>query len=401
MTAVLFAGMVLGGWLALVGIDRAGLAPVQLEGRGMAYLDGMRGLAAASVLLIHIANVPNTAGVDMLPGYFQFSWGPFTGAGGAGVETFFVLTAFLFWSKIRRDGYRIDTQSFFRARLFRIVPMYLAVTTAIVFAYFACTSFVPRVPVETLLTQVLIQYSFGLAYTSEFNGWHTLSLNAVNWTLGLEWKFYVFLPLFVFLLSNLRRASAMVGMVLAVGVLYLLLGHALYDWCYFLAGIAIAEVSARIGSRVRANRWIRWALAAAGLGAVTGLVQLPGDHGNPVRVALMAALFGSVALLEPSFLGVAPLRRLGNVSYSLYLVHLPVFQAVFHLALWLAKDAVRGPWGYIVFSAVAAFASIVVSGLTFKWVEAPWIRRGKLSEPARPLPIQVQLMPAPSAAANG
>ena len=68
-----------------------------------------------------------------------------------------------------------------------------------------------------------------------------------------------------------------------------------------------------------------------------------------------------------------PLQWLGRISYSLYLIHIPV-----QVLLFLVVDPRENPWGW---AALAAPLSVLVGWLLYLGVEAPaevWRRRRKL-----------------------
>jgi peptidoglycan/LPS O-acetylase OafA/YrhL len=104
-----------------------------------------------------------------------------------------------------------------------------------------------------------------------------------------------------------------------------------------------------------------------------------------------AALWGGVMLA----LLVLPLRlrglvvnrwmtRLGLLSYSIYLVHMPVLHAVFHTMPWL-RPGVPRPWGAEVAAGVLAIlATLCVSLVTFRVIERPFLRRKDRRRPREP-----------------
>ena len=84
--------------------------------------------------------------------------------------------------------------------------------------------------------------------------------------------------------------------------------------------------------------------------------------GLPALLLAVAVLGGPLTLPAP-----AVINRAGDMSYALYLLHLPV--AWFWLWFWGRLPGFgSGPWDYLV-SALAA--SIVASWLFFGWIERP------------------------------
>jgi len=77
-----------------------------------------------------------------------------------------------------------------------------------------------------------------------------------------------------------------------------------------------------------------------------------------------------------SLMETAPLQWLGRISYSVYLVHIPVLYAVFHVLSHIAPGLRN--WQFL---AVALPATLIIttgiSALTYRWIEQPGIRLGK------------------------
>jgi hypothetical protein len=102
--------------------------------------------------------------------------------------------------------------------------------------------------------------------------------------------------------------------------------------------------------------------------------------GIVIPSALAAALMiGAVAasreLLQWTM--VAPLRLLGRISYSLYLVHWPVFYVCALLAIICRPIVPTHTWGNLVVTVTSAIVAIGLAALSYRFVEAPSIRAGK------------------------
>jgi peptidoglycan/LPS O-acetylase OafA/YrhL len=134
-----------------------------------------------------------------------------------------------------------------------------------------------------------------------------------------------------------------------------------YFIVFFVLGIGIALHRARLGALLaRLPVWAAPALLVAALGLLSGL-----PAADDLVFGAGAGLLILLALEGPGFgraLGIAPLPWLGRISYSLYLIHLPVFLAVIYglpavpaglrvallvplslLAAWLFHRAVEAP----------------------------------------------------------
>ena len=158
----------------------------------------------------------------------------------------------------------------------------------------------------------------------------------------------------------------------------------------FVAGILIAGHMEAI--RSAASRLPPWAIPVAWVVGV-GLLMAPGPsvfaYYNFVwglgAVLLLAVVVGSPA--SDRVLSAPPLVWLGKVSYSLYLIHVPLLVAAVHLTYG------RLPLGVTIPAVIAA--SLLIAELMHRFVELPSIRLGRvlagLRRPGGALPLPVRV----------
>jgi peptidoglycan/LPS O-acetylase OafA/YrhL len=127
----------------------------------------------------------------------------------------------------------------------------------------------------------------------------------------------------------------------------------------FAMGIVLAAHSERIFAVVgrRTGAWLAAAIV---------LMALPSDSANGFGAALLIATVVSSGT-RSRFLRWPPLRWLGRVSYSLYLIHWPLLLAVFY---WFGGPL--APSGL----ALVLIASGLAADLMYRTVERPSIRLG-------------------------
>ncbi|MDH6141671.1 peptidoglycan/LPS O-acetylase OafA/YrhL/lysophospholipase L1-like esterase [Kitasatospora sp. GP30] len=320
-------------------------------------VDGLRGVAIISVLLYHT-------------NWFQ--------DGLFGVDAFFVLSGFLVTliliRELERRG-RIALGRFYRRRAKRLLPGLLFTLAAVLVL---AALFSPLRDAQTLKPQALsalLQYANwsqianGSAYWEHFAG---ITPFAAMWSLSITEQFYVVWPLLLGLLFVLFRRS-LGATAVAVFVLFgasaavapLLWNGSNSDRLYlgtetravaFAAGAAAAfavhllnrrsagsaqgrgrsRKAGKAGSGSLATTALLNLLGAGALGAVVWLsLKVPNYHspflykgGLAVVAALVAVLAAS--LCHPrgplvKLLSLPPLVLTGRMSYSLYLLHLPVY----------------------------------------------------------------------------
>lgn len=332
-------------------------------------LNMLRGLAALIVVFSHFAN--DTAWLGKYPG---------EGAGQLGVMLFFILSGFLMaYLYLRHDLDRARLRRYLVARVARVVPLFLLV----VFGSY----FLPRFGIQGWL------FNF---QTADVLWSHLLLLfgKSVLWTIPTEIHFYAIFCLLWWFGTRFRHGRLFVLIALltlavvfsgfpmfrgeVAGLRYHL--HVVRTLPFFLVGLALG----RLFTVWKAPSYLVHHGFAASLGLV--LLLYPKIHQaafarehifwSDLKVLLaLSAVFFAVVFFVPDDNPLLSNRLgdfLGQISYSLYLLHLPI--------LWNLRRHTEilenhGVWVLLV---VFLAASILVSYLVYRIVELPcrtWIRR--------------------------
>lgn len=336
-------------------------------------IDGLRGYLALGVFGTHAVNMYtlHTSG-EWAAGIAPF----YATASRAGVALFFVITGFLFWLRVLRSGDAFDVRAFFVSRLRRLTPMYLMSVLMVLAVVAAASGFALRDGPAALARDLRPWLSFGFMRTGEINGLDEARyVNAVYWTLAYEWTFYVALPFLALFARGRAAAAALVAAVLVFGAQQ----PVVYN---FLFGAAAAWIVHR---RVLERRALDTpVITLVPLAALCCYFILSGLYGLLQSVALFGffifivhgnSLFG--------LLRTRAARLLGLVSYSIYLTHC--------MALFVTVHAVdrRMPirsldiGEYWLLAALAAAGCVLLSALTYRYVEHPFIHSQAASKPTR------------------
>lgn len=275
-----------------------------------------RAVAALMVAVFH-------ANAFLLPTKFYDGAGAGLGFnfGYAGVEFFFVLSGFIMVLVHRKDfGQPPLAVRFLRKRILRIYPIYWIVLTALIAIYFASPSRGPDHAREPL------------AILSSYLLWPTTDgpIMQVAWTLQHEMLFYL---VFALLIVKLRFGLVVFGAWMLACVVALPMGE---DMAYplnflfkphnllFLFGIIAALVYQRTTRSVARMSFF----LGTGLFLAIGLAETVGGL-EPPRSLLplgygLGATLAVIGLAQGNLPAPRWLTFLGDASYAIYLVHLPV-----------------------------------------------------------------------------
>jgi peptidoglycan/LPS O-acetylase OafA/YrhL len=349
-------------------------------------LTGVRALAAFLVLGLHAdQNVPAGAGVVL----------PFLPRGYLGVDLFFVLSGFIIThvyfrslSQPTRKAIRI----FLWHRFIRLYPVHVTVLLALfVLIHLAAASHFPlNNPQEWRASEIPWQLALLHAWgVTAKPGW-----NAPSWSISAEWFAYLLFPLLapaLMLVQNRLTAFSIAIAALAVtAAIFSMADWSLNTWVgapalarvfgEFLCGAALCRAvalkhllffSTRSPSRGLLPHPTGDLLGTAAfllflIGASAGLA----DFGLIALLALTILGAATAETFLARFLGSAALVWLGEISYSIYMVHFPVLLVIRRfwervgIAQWSAS-------GRVVAFGVTLGVVILFAAMLFYLIERP------------------------------
>lgn len=334
-------------------------------------IQALRGLAVVLVVLYHA----------------KIGW---LEAGYLGVDIFFVISGFLITSMVAGGIQRGDfsLKEFYFRRAKRLLP-----AAYVVFAVTALLApwLLNQRELQDLAWQVLGAVTFTAnlflwQQTGYFDGASELKPLLHTWSLSIEEQYYLLLPGALLLLRQRHWWSALATATLGSLALCLWAVTQMPSATFYLLPTRAWELL--IGSlgallvlrpdralRLEASPIVRLLyLPSLGCLALVPALSLGGPHPGPGAVLVCLATLLVILRHHPRVASSPPARtlaRVGDISYSLYLVHWPV--------LALMRNAYMGPEGDMPLE--ARVAAVLLSGLLawvlYRLVEDP-VRRARL-----------------------
>ncbi len=385
-------------------------------------MEGLRGVATLIIAYFHVNIWHSQLTSDWLR-----NLGPTLGV-------FFLLGGFvltMIYGNRLKDGRSVA--DFAVRRVGRVLPMHL-----FTLGFLLCWEIARAVRSVLLARSDIVTFegnwSLGELVASIFlvHGWgigRGLSWNVPSWTLSTELIAYALFVILVLAIKRdgMRLVAALVitvisGLVFAYQTQLLTWSGSRVPWCLqgFFLGYLLCWA------------WQRWPIrshalgSAVGIGCLVGcaLMLAAGVYGLPLNLLwwLCTAGLTYVVVSESGVLSRVlaskPLRWLGEISLSIYLLHFPVIVVLNHVFMVLERSGVVGrvfvpnptkpgdvaiSFGplWLMDALVVAYLAVVVglSAITYHYVEGPGrdffnrlgarIRRGEIGRP------RVALQPTP------
>jgi len=334
-------------------------------------IQGLRALAVGLVVAAHL-------GVAGMSGGF------------IGVDVFFVISGFLITGVLLRehageDG--ISLRGFFTRRAQRILPAAIVVSAAILVVAGLTQS---SVQVRQYLHDAL--WSAGFLENKHLVDQATdyFATNATSpfqhfWSLSVEEQFYLVWPFALLLLLRALDRRVVLVVIATVVALSVLASVSLTvsspDQAYFATYTRAFELG--LGALLalgvvlggwRMPAWFAWVGGLVGITLIVVSALVMDGTGFPGWHALVPTL-GATALLAAGLqrqvgvnrlLGLAPLRWLGDISYSLYLWHFPI--------IVLGRPLLPEQWSNWQQAVALLAVSLLAAEFTYRLVEQPLLR---------------------------
>jgi peptidoglycan/LPS O-acetylase OafA/YrhL len=325
-------------------------------------LSGVRGLAIVLVMAFHVGL-------------------PVTNGGVAGVTLFFVLSGYLITSLLIAERAKtgdVDLRAFAARRMRRLLPAMTCVVVVVAVAVGLAGD------VDGVAEDALLSMSY-LANWARAAGDPMGLLNHI-WSIAIEAQFYAVWPLVYLLLGRFgdHRGRPVVALLIGLAAVSTV-------WRGILIAGGASDARVYFGTDVRADALAGGAMLAVlgpqlerigrmGVGVISVVAVLtvammptldPLWPGSGYSFATIASMGLVAAASSPDSrvpgMTSAPMRWIGERSYSLYLVHVPVFMLI---------GAAIGPLSPVLGGSVSIGVSALVAIALYELIEQPFrVRR--------------------------
>jgi peptidoglycan/LPS O-acetylase OafA/YrhL len=344
-------------------------------------LDGIRGLAILMVLGFHY-----------LGQHAVFS------KGWAGVDLFFVLSGYLITKRLMENKERSDRYAkFYKNRVLRIFPLYYLVLI-LLFSY------------ALIKNEYFFEFKNAVAFFLFFQNWafiikglsHEIFLPH-TWSLAVEEQFYLVWPLVLYSFYKTKHFKSVLWLLLAAipvarCISYFINPHYTPTYLYYfntfyridtiIWGALIYFIVPKEHNFTLLKRaaLISFALLMAGLFLFKN-TRNTGPFFSTIGYTLIACIFTLVIYRTVNwpqcaiavFFNNTFLRKIGKISYGLYLIHWPVLRIVKAQSKILAQNYFTVPSVFVsAFSIViSALLTYLISHISYYYYESYFLKQKK------------------------
>jgi peptidoglycan/LPS O-acetylase OafA/YrhL len=359
-------------------------------------LTPLRGIAALLVVIFHSNLMLMSFIPPFAPHVITAAW--------LWVDFFFVLSGFII-SYVYGDSFRDSLRAssywkYIRARIARVYPLHLVTLIfclgcAIIVVQYAdglAPFFADMLSPWSAIPSLLFAQSFGFYISAP--------LNSPSWSLSTEWWMYMIFPLLVPFFARLKRTGLILTGLAIAGLFVVLMYYLVPLTLPFsdaqptintisgvalvrcLAGFVLGMLIFRIYELSLGQTWL--SKSAVFVALFAGVLVAMHLWVNDLIIVgffpliILAAAYNQSAVKK--VLDLAPLQRLGDWSFSIYMVHVPlmfpfwIYQTIENPSKWATFPPESGAPDFTVgllFCLLLVAATLFLAYLTYTYVEVP------------------------------
>lgn len=339
-------------------------------------IEGLRGYLAFFVFLHHSVvwfGYIKTGGWEM-PTSRVYT------AGQCVISFFFMITGFLFFSKLlEKKNKAINWKLFYKSRLYRLVPVYLFAISLLLLVVFFESKFLLLDYAGRNAEDILKWYLFTLLGTPDINRHKDtyLIVAGVQWSLVYEWVFYLFLPIAAYFFYKIKTPKIL--LVICSLLLLLIIIKNELRFIYFPAFLSglIASFLVKMEKFTRFSRHIKSSVIIL---LCLFFIFIFFNKFDVIPFVFATILFCLIAGGN-SFFGILNTKIsaiLGRLSYSIYLLHgIVLYLAMNHI---IGIETVRSLsiTEYCLVIAACLISILIISAITYYFIETRFVAKGHI-----------------------
>lgn len=350
----------------------------------------LRGLAVLAVVLFHAYE-----------SYFPLGY--------LGVDVFFVISGFVvtplilriftgqvnFWERLSNLGL------FFKRRFYRLAPALTVILTLSAISIFILSPVGDhqRIARQGIATLLLVGNIGAYRYSGDYFSPNPNPL-VHTWSLSVEEQIYIFVPLILMLIfnsrTNVKKATlfvlGLISVMSLISFIFPQIMHALYSrsvielgsefsfyspidriWQFTVGGLAFFLLNRYQNLTRGTPKVIHWLIV------IVVVVVLFGPMDMSLKVSSFLGSFFALTIVLTKSLDVLPnflikkLEWLGDCSYSVYLIHMPLLYLVNYspaIQMWFGEN-------HLVKSTFVVFASFLLGALSYSKIESRFRNDGQ------------------------
>ena len=359
-------------------------------------LDSLRGYASLTVVLHHYSAVfPATIEKHKILGLYNY-----VTTGKQAVILFFILSGYVLSLSMKN---KINYFQFVVRRVFRIYPLYFVVVLVllllfhissygVLLRYMGADSFSITIDSKfiintlSLITSVIYPYSNSNGVENKV----AFPFDIVTWSLTYEILVSLFFPFMYYLYLKCRiiQSALLLAIHLISAYLLLVFTQNLLAYIYFYSAFFA------LGIFIYKNHYFFSKLKLSNIWIFFGFILFAGDANNIILPAMLkmnllnsdflTAIGSSILIVLctnnlsfKKFISLFSHFNIGKVSYSIYLLHLPINWLLFYIFMDLLNLKVYGFTAFVV-KFLAIILLIILSNITYKYIEKPFIKLSKV-----------------------
>jgi exopolysaccharide production protein ExoZ len=345
-------------------------------------MEGLRGFAAILVFFVHFYD---QFGAYIINTWVQSIMRFMASIGHAGVDLFFVLSGFLIYGIMMNRQFHFVR--YLLRRIQRLYPIFIAVLAIYLILFFILPE---HSKLSTTFNSTILYIMANLAMLPGMIKIEPII--AVAWSLSYEWFFYLIMPMLMALLSIRRwkscwRASFFMLMAIAYWI------SSTLGWVHhprlilFTAGILLWELWKSNNIHKGFSKWGELAAIIAFVCSLA-LIGMSKLNSGPVELILskvphyyapflFITLFFLVAFglffkgILFSVFSWAPLRWVGNMSYSYYLIHGLVLHGLNYFFRIAIKENYLNTLMLLIMLLISIAITLASAGILYLAIEKP------------------------------